>query len=570
MKLTSVTVRNFRSYVVQEGVSPQTLEVGEGVNLLVGRNNCGKSNLLRALSLALEDSGGEQFDPEHDIPTQLSKRAYPVITLRFKSERRTDVDNTLLKLAHDYERSAGAKVTYAENGELVLRVVYRGESGRDESFAVKGMGVKKGDEKKLVKLLTQFRKCVRFIYLRSGESLNNFLSGAFKELLQTVLQEHLASHVSKAEKRREQYIAELTADLLAPLGNHAQQQLSDVMEEIQEVTVEPFVPNLEETLSKANIFVGDSAKTTLLNKGTGVRGALLVALLSYIAKHSRRSLVLAVEEPESFLHPGAQKDLRTSLGKLAKRRDVTLLVTTHSPFLLDRNRTTTITSLAKNPEGQTEFTATIRGDEPHAPVIGSLFGETITPAVLSNINELAEGTKAVVFVEGVTDALFIKHAAAVAERQDLIEGIEFRTGHGAHKSAVEAILLKQMLSGSRPVAALFDHDEMGKSAASLLKNKFQWDGRHVLLYRKWKMMNPATTPVEAEDLFPQSFLESFIKANPDNFLAEKMQYKNGDFHYGFTQDAKEIFVKYVESNLKKQHTTVWLEVLETLRKNLRI
>ena len=293
-------------------------------------------------------------------------------------------------------------------------------------------------------------------------------------------------------------------------------------------------------------------------------------MLSYIAKHSRRSLVFAVEEPESFLHPGAQKDLRTSLGKLAKRRDVTLLVTTHSPFLLDRNKSTTITALAKNPQGQTEFTTTIRGDEPHAPVIGSLFGETITPSVLSNISEINEETRAVVFVEGVTDVLFIKHAAAVAERQDLIEGIEFRTGHGAHKSAVEAILFRQMLGGNYPIAAVFDHDEMGKSAASLLKNKFHWDGRHVFLYRKWKMMNPATTPVEAEDLFPQSFLEGFIATNPPSFLAEKMQYKNGEFHYGFTQDAKEMFVKYVHVNLQRHHTSLWVEALESIRKGLKI
>jgi len=38
-------------------------------------------------------------------------------------------------------------------------------------------------EKKLEKALSQFRKSIRFIYLKSGESLNNFLSGAFKELL---------------------------------------------------------------------------------------------------------------------------------------------------------------------------------------------------------------------------------------------------------------------------------------------------------------------------------------------------------------------------------------------------
>ena len=295
----------------------------------------------------------------------------------------------------------------------------------------------------------------------------------------------------------------------------------------------------------------------------------MVALLSYIAKHSRRSLVLAVEEPESFLHPGAQQDLRTSLGKLAKRRDVTLLVTTHSPFLLDRKKSTTITSLAKNTQGQTEFKATIRGDEPHAAVIGSLFGETITPTVLSNISELKDGTKAVVFVEGVTDAIFFEHAAAIADRTDLIEDIEFRTGHGAHKSAVEAILFKQMLGRDFPIAAVFDYDEMGTSAAKLLRDKFHWNGKRVLQYRKWKM-DQSKSPVEAEDLFPQGFLERFVNTNPQGFLAEKMQYKSGGFHYGFTQEAKSVFIQYVQENVRKQDTDLWIRALEDIRKSLSI
>ena len=566
MKLTSVTVRNFRSYVTQQGQPTPTLALGDGINLLVGPNNCGKSKLLRAVSLALEDSGGDQFDPDHDIPRQLSW-AYPVITLSFRCEKKTAVDRTLLKLAHDYERSAGATATYADDGEIILRVVYR-TSGRDESLAVKGAPNKKGDEKKLEKALSQFRKCIRFIYLKSGESLNNFLSGAFKELLHTVLQEHLSGHVAQANKRRDQYISELTADLLAPLGKHAHEQLLEVMEEIEDVTVEPFVPDLEETLSKANIFVRDSARTTLIDKGTGVRGALLVALLSYLAKYSRRSLILAVEEPESFLHPGAQQELRTDLSALAKRRDVTLLVTTHSPFLLDRSPSTTITAISKDVSGRTEFADQITGDAPHAPVVSALFGETITPAVLSSIEYLSDETKAVVFVEGITDKFYLECAARVAGRDELLDGIEIRTGHGAHKSAVEAILLRQMLGASFPIGALFDHDELGKSAASLLKEKFKWNGKQVVVYRKWRMLEPSQTPVEAEDMFPQKFLETFLTHHPGHFLAEKMQYKDGTFHYGFTQDAKGAFMEYVKKSMRQTHTTTWIEILEHLRSKL--
>ena len=89
-----------------------------------------------------------------------------------------------------------------------------------------------------------------------------------------------------------------------------------------------------ETLSSVGIQLGDLAVTQLLDKGTGVRGALLVSMLQYMAEQSRRSLVLAVEEPEAFLSPAGQEHIGTHLLELASRSDVSLLVTTHSPYAM--------------------------------------------------------------------------------------------------------------------------------------------------------------------------------------------------------------------------------------------
>jgi hypothetical protein len=376
--------------------------------------------------------------------------------------------------------------------------------------------------------------------------------------------------VSQANDRRQQYISELTNDLLTPLARHAREQLAEVMEEIKGVMVQPYVPELEETLSRADILVHDSARTTLLSKGTGVRGALLVALLGYLARYSRRSLILAVEEPESFLHPRAQQELRSDLSALAKRSDVTLLVTSHSPFLLDRSPSTTLTSLSKDTAGRTVIGEQISGDSPHAPVVSALFGETITPSVLDIVDRPATGTKGVLFVEGYTDKLYLETAARVAERMDLLDGLEIRAGDGAHKAAVEAILLRQMVGRELPIGAIFDHDELGKSAASLLKEKFNWRGSHVFTFRKWRQLQPATIPVEAEDMFPAEFLERFLQKHPGSFLAEKMQFSDGTFHYGLTQDGKKEFISYVSAKMRRAHATKFVDVLEEFRKRLRI
>jgi len=244
MKLTSLTVRNFRSYTNAQGEPPHKLPLDSGLNVLVGPNNCGKSNLLRAVALALQDSGGSDFNSDQDVPSQLSW-AYPTITLTFSSEGKVSVEKTLLSFLEDYEKSAGAKNTNAANGEIVLRVTYR-NSRRDVSFSVKGIASKKGKPELLKRAITQFKKCIRFIYLRSGEGLSNFLSGTFRELLHTVRQEHLSGELEQARRRREEFIGKLKADLLTPLGEHVKNELKLVMPEVESVSINPLVPSLED------------------------------------------------------------------------------------------------------------------------------------------------------------------------------------------------------------------------------------------------------------------------------------------------------------------------------------
>ncbi len=556
MKLTSVTVRNFRSYINGNGEQPHKLVLGNGLNVLVGPNNCGKSNLLRAVALALQDSGGADFSPADDVPSQMP-RAYPAITLSFSSDGKTSVEKTLLALLDEYERSAGAKKTNAGLGEIILRVTYRGPD-RDVTFGVKGNASKKGKPELHERAIAQFKKSIRFVYLRSGEGLSNFLSGTFRELLHTVRQEHLSDEVAHAEKRRDEFIRKLKEDLLTPLGEHIKNELSEVLPEIDSIAVHPFVPTLEDILSGAKITVKDSADTALLNKGTGVRGALLVGLLTYLAKHSRRSLVLAVEEPESFLHPRAQQDLRDDLTTLSKQSDVSLLVTTHSPFMLNRSKSTTITALSKSPDGRTVIGEQICGDQPHSSVVTSLFGETITPALLDLVQPPKEDVLAILFVEGFTDKAYIEAAIRVAGRLDLLDGLDIRFDEGAHKAAVQAILVRQMLASlqpMKPIGVLFDSDEMGKSAKDFLTQKFNWNGRHIFVYKKWKP-DQSNVPVEAEDMFDERFLKRFVESQPPCVIAEKMQYKSGTFHYGFTQDGKSAFLKYLHRVCREAPSTL--------------
>jgi len=565
MKLTRVTVRNFRSYVSKTDGKEACLQVSDGLNLLVGRNNCGKSNLLKSIALALEDSGGTKFDPVTDLPAQLAW-TYPVITLSFKANASNYVEKTLLNYLDVYEKSAGTRRTYANQKEVHYRVKYT-KTGRDEYFIARGAGNRRGDTKKLSKCIDQFKKCLRFIYLRSGENMKSFLAGTFHELLDTVLRENLKSQVNQAEEKRDKYIEGIRKDLLKPLSQHSLNQIRDVMSEITDITIRPYTPELSEALSQAEIRVKDGAETGILNKGTGVRGALLVSLLTYIAEHSRRSLILAVEEPESFLHPQAQEELRADLSRLGKRKDVSLLVTTHSPFLLDRTPSTLITPFSKNTDGVTLIGSSVTGEQSHVQAVSCLFGETITPSVLERIEPLKAKYKAVLFVEGYTDLEYIKIATQEANRTDLLDGIEIRFDGGAEKTALQALLFRQLAGSSVPSGVLLDWDDTGKNARKLLL-KFNWEKKHFKSYKDWFTFDPGIIPVEAEDIFDDRLLKAFIKKHGDSVISEKTQYPNGAFHYGFTIAGKEAFTEFARKEAKKTDVGIWIKILEDWRKIL--
>ena len=49
MLLKEITIRNFRSFPEE----PQSIRLGKGINTIVGENNSGKTNILKAIELCL-------------------------------------------------------------------------------------------------------------------------------------------------------------------------------------------------------------------------------------------------------------------------------------------------------------------------------------------------------------------------------------------------------------------------------------------------------------------------------------------------------------------------------------
>ena len=94
MKLTHIRIKDFRSLSGEH-----EFDLSSGVNYFVGPNNCGKSNLVNALELALEPDS--IYDPATDRPAQavgIGKPPFTRIALVFKVGS-SSPDRTLLRRA---------------------------------------------------------------------------------------------------------------------------------------------------------------------------------------------------------------------------------------------------------------------------------------------------------------------------------------------------------------------------------------------------------------------------------------------------------------------------------------
>lgn len=565
MKLTHVRIKDFRSFLGEHD-----FDVSDGINYFVGPNNCGKSNLLRAIALALDPD--TQYIPGHDRPSRASSVGAPLttrITLTFKVGT-SGPERTLLDRAKRYElavrKARGGSVTgtvqtYSRDREVRIVTSFAG-SRKQVSFQAKGQGASSLplDDPLHHKLEAQFRATVRFAVVRTGEDLESLLTGKFREILHLVISDHLKDELVRAEKERSEYVAALQSELLEPLRQRIQERVGGMFPEISVASLVPEVPTVAQTLSSVDVRLGDTnAMTQLAEKGTGVRGAVLVAMLRYLAEQSARSLVLAVEEPESFLHPAAQEAIREQLEELAAPGNVSLLITTHSPYIISRHPDALVRELRKDKDGWTQFGARANGDEERVEILGSLYRDSMLATVLERALRIPSGMRAVLVTEGYTDGAFLRMGCEAAGRRDLVDGLHIIHADGAKRVIVQAALAKS--ATSLPVICLLDFDEHGRSAAKDLAELGWKKEADLLSLGQWPGKCRQNHDVEVEDLIPASVSRRIVRQIGQLAAVDKHLKCGSQWHTSFSEQWKEAALQRLPELLhgtKETAGLVWL------------
>jgi len=170
----------------------------------------------------------------------------------------------------------------------------------------------------------------------------------FGQLINSVLQkisgeqkDAISKQLKEIEKRlnrsgEAERIAEVK-DLEARLNK----LISELMD--CDIEIEMAMPQLREVFGAAKIYANDGVRTAIETKGHGMQRSLIFTILRAYAelthvqkageKAEERTTILAIEEPELYLHPQSQRTLMSVFREIAGGRDQVIYSTQSSLFV---------------------------------------------------------------------------------------------------------------------------------------------------------------------------------------------------------------------------------------------
>ena len=296
-----------------------------------------------------------------------------------------------------------------------------------------------------------------------------------------------------------------------------------------------------------------------------LRATFAAALAAHLVRAGVEVPAVVVEEPEAFLHPGAQEVLRDELLEVGVAADAPVLLTTESPFVLPRVADSRVVAVARDPRGRTRVVGQACGDEPQAPLLGGLFRDGGIAAVLDRTMRIPAGVAGVVVVEGGTDEAYLRVAGRVLGRQADVDRLAIEPAGGALPAALQAVVLRA--ETSLPVLVLLDNDEEGRRAKHTLTSRFGFDNRsEVTTYAEVVPDHPLGT--EAEDVFDWRLVARFVEEVGEEAIRGKRLLRADEWHFDLSLAAKSAFVGWLEEHARAEHCQRWAAVLDLLEDRL--
>ncbi len=344
--IDTVRVHHFRS------LRDVTVSLGR-FTLLTGMNNAGKTSFLRALNLALGvDRRSVEADDFYAGPHEAEDgKAQEIV-----------IDVRIIPVDGDGKRGRTFSEEW-ENTELGTVVKFEGKDAfvglrtRASFDDAKNEYVLKRYSLKLWRDGAAWHESddtVESVFTGKLDHLAVFYMNAQRDLVADLRNRgsyfgKMLSHVTfgESQEKWEQTLSAMNDEIVAasPELGHLSGELKNLNRPMGndgcEVTLTPLTRKLKDLLKGVNVEVQDHdcEPFTLDHHGMGTRSwAALMAYRAYVSWIMKQTLqseglpfhpVLALEEPESHLHPNAQRQLCAQMAEMPGQ----LIVSTHSPYI---------------------------------------------------------------------------------------------------------------------------------------------------------------------------------------------------------------------------------------------
>jgi predicted ATP-dependent endonuclease of OLD family len=559
MRISSLTIRNLRS------IEEIALPLRNGLTTIVGANSSGKSNILRALELFFTGKIDRRaFVAALDMPSWIINAKAPSARTSIRVEFDLS-DRSANRLWKEVEKLFNKKGWPLPSRKTltIIRYFSRGSASGYQCI-IPTKGTRQSECTELTDLAELLIRRVEYRYV---PSLKDLQSDSFRQVSEELKARLLSvwaggDRKEVAEKRDAfQKIRGEIETLIQDAAQGLSDSLKDHFPEVSALKLAMASTELEDMIGNLDIFADDGHETLMRQKGSGIQGASIIHMLRILRETAPRGanhkqlFLWNIEEPETFLHPAAQRRLAKMLR--AQSANTQILTTTHSPLFVARAEPQSNILIRRTVQHGHHCSGPVKlpKEDPLRPIRESL-GTSLADSL--SLHEV------VVVVEGPSDVrIFAEAYRRLCVRQELAfdrEFVAFVSGHGSSQQATAFTILRSWSPLSK-IGVIFDYDKAGREdGARRLKAAVE--------NRDYFFLPHAADDVDLEDLYSERIKAAATASNsivkkitietlPDGTeLSKKVEWNKDQLAKYFVENASnfewqpiEAFVKRVVENV---------------------
>ena len=214
------------------------------------------------------------------------------------------------------------------NGILPIVISIDKDSHYEVKVVKRGRGIKALNSKSTA-ITSYIARRISFNYIPAVRTQKQSLDIIYPLLTDELSVLESNPKYSKALKT----ISRLEKPILKELSQKVKERLSEFLPDIKKVEIKISDDPSERLNSPSDfeVIVNDGTATNIEYKGDGVKSLAALGLLKSRVSRTDASII-AIEEPESHLHPGAMLQLKEIIRSLENENQIVL--TTHNPYFI--------------------------------------------------------------------------------------------------------------------------------------------------------------------------------------------------------------------------------------------